>query len=290
MVEQAEIGVIGGSGLQALAAHSDMTEVVLETPFGSPSGPYRVGTVAGRKVAFLARHGAGHRLLPSEVPYRANVFGMKMLGVTRLVSASAVGSLREDLPPRHFVVVDQFIDRTWGRASTFFGDGLVAHVGLADPTCSQMRPLAAAAAREAGAQVREGGTYVCIQGPQFSTRAESKMHRAWGADVVGMTNVTEARLAREAELCYCSLAMVTDYDCWREGGEDVSVDMLLEVLHDNAARASDALGNLVASLPRETSCPCTSALATALITDRKAIPGAVRSSLRPLVGKYLDES
>jgi 5'-methylthioadenosine phosphorylase len=289
-MQRADIGVIGGSGLYALAGLEGLEEVALETPFGAPSGPLRVGTVAGRRVAFLARHGAGHRLLPSEVPYRANVFAMKMLGVRRIVSASAVGSLREDLPPRTFVVVDQFIDRTWGRPSTFFGEGLVAHVGLADPTCQEMIPLAAQAARDAGAPVHEGGTYVCIQGPQFSTRAESRMHRAWGADIVGMTNVTEARLAREAQLCYCCLAMVTDYDCWREGEQDVSVEMLLEVLHENAQRASDAVARLVASLPREPACGCGRSLATALITDRAAVPGATRAALRTLVGEYLEET
>ncbi len=281
----AEIGVIGGSGLQALAAQRGLEEVRLHTPFGDPSGSYLLGTVAGRRVAFLARHGAGHRLMPSEVPYRANIWGFRQLGVTRLVSASAVGSLREELVPRHFVIVDQFIDRTWGRPSTFFGEGCVAHVGLAEPTCPQLGPLAAQAAREAGATVHDRGTYVCIQGPQFSTRAESHLHRAWGADVVGMTNATEARLAREAGLCYCAVAMVTDYDCWREDEAGVSVDALLAVLRDNATLAAETVGRLVGMLP-ERACACGKALEGAVITDPKSVPANLRARLALILGEH----
>lgn len=286
----AEIGVIGGSGLYALASQQDFEEIVLETPWGAPSGPYRLGVVGGRKVAFLARHGAGHRYLPSEVPYRANIWGFRQLGATRLISASACGSLHESMAPRHFVIVDQFIDRTWGRESTFFGDGLVGHVSFADPTCGEMMPLAAAAARKAGAVVHERGTYVCIQGPQFSTRAESLLHRSWGAHVVGMTNVTEARLAREAGLCYCAVAMVTDWDCWKPEEEGVNVDALLAILRENAQRANETVGHIIASLPRSRSCHCGHALDAALITDPRQVPPATKAQLSLILEKRLGES
>jgi 5'-methylthioadenosine phosphorylase len=286
-MEPVEIGIIGGSGLYALASQSDMVEVEVDTPWGSPSGHYRVGTVAGRRVAFLARHGVGHRLAPSEVNFRANVWGFKQLGVSCLLSASAVGSLKEELSPRHFVLVDQFIDRTSGRQTTFFGDGLVAHVSLADPTCARLRELASAAGETLKAKVHARGTYVCIDGPQFSTRAESHLYRSWGADVIGMTNATEARLAREAELCYASVAMVTDFDCWKEDEEAVSVEALLEVLHDNAHLATSLLGRMIETMPATRSCGCGQALATALVTDPKAIPGATRERLSLLVGRYL---
>lgn len=286
-MEPVGVGVIGGSGLQALASQSDARDVHLETPWGAPSGPYRVGMVSGRRVAFLARHGAGHRLSPSEINYRANIWGFKMLGVSRLLSASAVGSLREDFAPRHFVLVDQFIDRTRERASTFFGAGLVAHVSLADPTCPQVPPLAAEAGRAVGATVHEHGAYVCMEGPQFSTRAESNLYRSWGADVIGMTNATEARLAREAEICYASIAMVTDYDCWKEDEAHVNVDILLSVLRDNAARVTALMARLVEILPEARDCACGQALATALVTDPKAIPADTRRRLDLLVGRYL---
>ena len=285
-MESVEIGVVGGSGLYSLASQSDSREVMLDTPWGAPSAPYRIGTVSGRRVAFLARHGVGHRLAPGEINYRANVWGFKMLGVTRLLSASAVGSLKEGLAPRHFVLVDQFIDRTRGRASSFFGGGLVAHVGLADPTCPQLRGVAAGAGRDAGAVVQERGTYLCMEGPQFSTRAESALHRSWGADVVGMTNATEAKLAREAEICYACVAMVTDYDCWKEGEEDVTVDALLAVLHDNAAQATALVARLIERLPEERTCRCGSALATALVTDPKVVTSEARERLSLLISKY----
>jgi 5'-methylthioadenosine phosphorylase len=289
-VSAADIGVVGGSGLYALASQEKFEEIVLETPWGSPSGPYRIGVVGGRKVAFLARHGAGHRYLPAEVPYRANIWGFRQLGVTRLISASACGSLREEMAPRHFVVVDQFIDRTWGRESTFFGDGLVGHVSFAEPTCSAMGPLAAEAARKAGATVHEGGTYVCIQGPQFSTRAESLLHRSWGAHVVGMTNVTEARLSREAGMCYCVVAMVTDYDCWKVDEEGVSVEALLGILKENAQRANDTIGHLIAQLPAKRACACAGALDCALITDPRHVPPATQAQLKLILGERLRES
>ena len=286
--EPIRIGILGGSGIQSLAGQSDLEDVKLETPWGDPSGPYRVGRVAGRRVAFLARHGAGHRLLPSEINYRANVWGFRMLGVERLLSLSAVGSLREALAPRHFVVVDQFIDRTHRRAGTFFGGGMAAHVSLADPTCPELRGLAATAGTDVGARIHPRGTYVCMEGPQFSTRAESNLYRSWGADVIGMTNGTEARLAREAELCYASIAMVTDYDCWREGEEAVTVEALLSVLHDNAAQASALAGRLVERLSEARSCHCGSALAAALVTDPGAVPPDARERLALLVGRYSD--
>ena len=283
----AEIGIIGGSGLYALAAQSGLEEVEVDTPFGSPSGPYRLGEVAGRKVAFLSRHGAGHRYMPSELNYRANVWGMKALGVSRIVSASAVGSLKQEYAPRHFVIVDQFIDRTKDRPCTFFGDGLVAHVGFAEPLCPQLRSLAVKAAGQEEVTVHEGGTYVCMEGPQFSTKAESHLYRSWGADVIGMTNLTEAKLAREAEICYVTLAMVTDYDCWHEEEEHVSVEALLGHLKANAEAANRLAAALVASIPEERACGCGQALKTALITRPEAIPKAARERLGLLVDRYL---
>jgi 5'-methylthioadenosine phosphorylase len=286
-MSEAEIGVIGGSGLHAIAHESRSEEVVLSTPWGPPSGALRVGTVAGRRVAFLARHGEGHVLLPSEINYRANVWAMRMLGVTRIVSASAVGSLREEMRPRDFVVVDQFVDRTTRRASTYFGDGLVAHVSMAHPTCAELRGLAELAGREAGLVVHGRGTYVCIEGPQFGTLAESRLYRSWGGHVVGMTNATEARLAREAEICYASLAMVTDYDCWNEAEEHVSVEMLLGHLRSNAEAALRTLALLLGRIPAERTCPCARALDTALITDPARVPSATRDRLELLLAGRL---
>jgi 5'-methylthioadenosine phosphorylase len=287
-VSQAEVGIIGGSGLYALAGHGEMEEVTLDTPFGAPSGSYRVGEVSGRKVAFLARHGEGHVLMPSELNYRANIWGFKKLGVTRLLSASAVGSLKEELPPRHFVMADQFIDRTRLRTATFFGDGMVAHVGFADPICPELRPLAFEVASDLDLPVQDRGTYVCMEGPQFSTRAESELYRSWGADVIGMTNLTEAKLAREAELCYLTVAMVTDYDCWKAEEEPVTVEMLLGHLQANAEAVQGLLETLLLRLPAEASCSCSQALATALITRPESVPPETRERLSLLVDKYLD--
>ncbi len=285
---RAEIGIIGGSGLYAVEEIEDLEEVRLETPFGAPSDAYIVGRLAGRGVAFLARHGRGHRLIPSEINYRANVYGFKMLGVGRIIAAGAVGSLKEDVHPMDLVFPDQFIDRTRLRTSTFFGDGVVAHVGMADPVCAAMREALAGAALTCGARVHDGGTYVCMEGPQFSTRAESRLYRSWGATVIGMTNLQEAKLAREAEICFATMALVTDYDCWHETEESVSIETVLGYLRSNAAMARRVIASAVSSLPAERSCGCGSALASAIITDRAAIPPATRKKLGLLVDKYLD--
>jgi 5'-methylthioadenosine phosphorylase len=259
----------------------------VSTPFGDPSGPFVLGTLRGRRVAFLARHGAGHRLLPSELNFRANIFGMKMLGVEYILSASAVGSLKEEYKPLDIVVPDQFIDRTKGRVSTFFGRGLAAHVGFAHPFCKKLSAVAAGSGRRAGATVHEGGTYVCMEGPQFSTLAESKLYRSWGADVIGMTNLQEAKLAREAEICYTTLALVTDYDCWHPDHDSVTVEMVIAVLMQNAVTAQGIIAEAVAQLPFERTCECATALKYALITRPEAVPDATRRELEPLVGKYL---
>jgi len=285
------IGVIGGSGLYDMEALRIFEERTVETPFGPPSDPFVIGELEGRRVAFLARHGKGHRLLPTELDYRANIFGFKLLGVERILAVGAVGSLKEAYPPGHVVVPDQFIDRTRHRADTFYGDGLVVHVSLADPVCPELTGWLAEAAGEAGADVHRGGTYVCMEGPQFSTRAESFLYRSWGADVIGMTNLQEAKLAREAEICYATLAMVTDYDCWHEEEEAVSVDAVLKILRRNSRTAQDVVRRVVARLPesRGDGCVCGEALATALITDPAHVPRETVEKLRPLVGKYFPE-
>ena len=282
------IGVIGGSGLYAMDGLDVSEERVVETPFGDPSDAYVLGELDGAKVAFLARHGRGHRLLPSELNYRANIFGFKLLGVERLVSVSAVGSMKLDYRPTDIVVVDQFYDRTRHRADTFFGDGLVAHVSLAEPICAALIDQFVGAAEAAGARVHRGGTYLCMEGPQFSTRAESEIYRQWGVDVIGMTNLQEAKLAREAEICYGTLAMVTDYDCWHEEEEAVSGEAVMEVVSQNAATAQDVVRRIVRKLPDERACACGEALETSLITDRSHIPAETLAKLRPLVGKYLE--
>ena len=286
-MEHVRIGIIGGSGLYDMADVTDRTEVTLTTPFGDPSGPYLLGTLRGKRVAFLSRHGAGHRLSPSELNYRANIFGMKMLGVEFLLSASAVGSLKEDLPPLDIVMPDQFIDRTKGRISTFFGRGLVAHVAFAHPICRTLSEVAYDSGRRIGASVHKGGTYVCMEGPQFSTLAESRLYRSWGADVIGMTNLQEAKLAREAEICYATIALVTDYDCWHPDHDSVTVDMIVANLMQNATTAQQIIAGAVERLPYARTCECASALKYALITRPEAIPPAVREELAPLVDKYL---
>jgi 5'-methylthioadenosine phosphorylase len=282
------IGVVGGSGLYAMDGLEVLEERRLETPFGVPSDAYVIGLLAGQKVAFLPRHGRGHRLLPTEVPYRANVYGFKTLGVEWLLGVGAVGSMKIEYKPTDIVVPDQFFDRTRHRVDTFFGDGLVAHVSLADPVCNRLAALAADCAEAAGATVHRGGTYLCMEGPQFSTRAESRIYRQWGVDVIGMTNLQEARLAREAELCYASLAMVTDYDCWHETEEAVSVEAVIAALHANARMAQDVVARVVERLgqapPR--SCPCADALATALLTDPKVVPETTLERLAPIVSRY----
>jgi 5'-methylthioadenosine phosphorylase len=289
MTSTPRIGIIGGSGLYDMAELTDREERVVTTPFGDPSGPLVLATLRGRRVAFLARHGVGHRLLPSELNFRANIYALKVLGVEWILSASAVGSLRDDYRPQDLVVPDQFYDRTRGRISTFFGDGLVAHVSFAHPFCAPLSAMLSAAAARAGATVHNGGTYVCMEGPQFSTVAESTAYRAAGFDIIGMTNLQEAKLAREAEICYTTLALVTDYDCWHPDHASVTVEMIVANLMANAAMAQQVLANAVEQLPISRDCECARALASAIITQPAVIPAAIKQKLRPLVGKYLDK-
>ncbi|HTV03630.1 MAG TPA: S-methyl-5'-thioadenosine phosphorylase [Luteitalea sp.] len=282
-----QIGIIGGSGLYDMAELTDRHEVIVDTPFGPPSGPYVTGTLGGTRVAFLARHGAGHRITPSELNFRANIYGFKTLGVERILSASAVGSLREEMAPLDLVIPDQFIDRTRGRVSTFFGDGLVGHIAFADPVCGHVAQVAYDAAVAAGAKVHKGGTYVCMEGPAFSTRAESHLYRSWGAHIIGMTNLQEAKLAREAEICYATIALVTDYDCWHPDHDHVTVEMVIQNLTQNARTAQQVIAGAISALanaPR--TCGCGQALATALITRPELVPADTRRTLGPIVGKY----
>jgi 5'-methylthioadenosine phosphorylase len=286
-LQTAEIGIIGGSGLYAMPGLTNVREERVETPFGDPSDAFILGELEGRKVAFLARHGRGHRLLPSELNFRANIYAMKKLGVERILSVSAVGSLKEEHKPTDFVIPDQFIDRTFARVGTFFGDGIVAHVGFGDPVCGTVAAALAGACAGVGVVGKRGGTYVCMEGPQFSTRAESNLYRSWAADVIGMTNLQEAKLAREAEICYATMAMVTDYDCWREGHDDVTIDQIVAVLHQNADNAAKVVKAAVAAMPAERNCACASALKYAVLTDPKVIPAATRAKLALLLDKYL---
>jgi 5'-methylthioadenosine phosphorylase len=281
------IGIIGGSGLYSMPGFEAQEERAIETPWGSPSDHYVVGLLAGKEVAFLARHGRGHRLSPSELNFRANIYGFKSLGVERILSLSAVGSLKEEHKPLDFVIPDQFVDRTRGRVSTFFGQGLVAHIGFSHPICPQLSRLAFAAAEETGVTAKLGGTYLCMEGPAFSTLAESNLYRSWGMDVIGMTNLQEAKLAREAEICYATIAMVTDYDCWHPEHEAVTVTDIIANLTKNADNAAKVVAAAVRSMPEARECKCGSALAHALITDPKTIPDATRKKLELLVGKYL---
>ena len=284
---EAEIGIIGGSGLYSMPGLMGIQEVTLETPFGDPSDAYVLGTLEGRKVAFLARHGRGHRLLPSELNFRANIYGMKQLGVDRIISLSAVGSLKEEHRPTDFVIADQFIDRTFHRASTFFGDGIVAHVGFGDPICPEVARTVHQSCQDAGLVSKLGGVYVCMEGPQFSTKAESSLYRSWGADVIGMTNLQEAKLAREAEICYATMAMVTDYDCWHPHHDEVTVDQVVKVLSTNAENAARAVKLAVHLMPRRRMCRCGSALQHAIMTDPAKIPRDARRRVGLLVDKYL---
>jgi 5'-methylthioadenosine phosphorylase len=286
-LQKAEIGIIGGSGLYSMPGLTNVREERVETPFGDPSDAFVLGDLEGRRVAFLARHGRGHRILPSELNFRANIYAMKILGIERILSISAVGSLKEEHKPTDFVIPDQFIDRTFARVSTFFGEGIVGHVGFGDPVCGTVTQVFEAACKEVGVVGKRGGTYVCMEGPQFSTRAESNLYRSWGADVIGMTNLQEAKLAREAEICYATVAMVTDYDCWRAGHDDVTVDQIVAVLHQNAENAAKVVKAAVRGMPAERKCACTSALQYAILTDRKAIPDATRQKLALLLDKYL---
>jgi len=288
-METAEVGIIGGSGLYDMEGFESPREVAVETPFGAPSDRVVVGTLGGRRVAFLARHARGHRLLPSELNFQANVFALKLLGVDSILSVSAVGSLKEKYAPLHMVIPDQLLDRTTQRRSTFFGRGLVAHVAFAHPFCPVLSETLAAACAAAKATVHRGGTYVCIEGPQFSTRAESELYRAWGMDLVGMTNLQEAKLAREAELCYATLAMVTDYDCWHPDHDSVTADQIIANLVQNAARAKAVLRAALAALPaRPRPCECASALKQALVTPPELVPPEVKRELAPIIGKYME--
>jgi 5'-methylthioadenosine phosphorylase len=286
-LEQAEIGIIGGSGLYSMKGLTNVHEVAVETPFGTPSDPYVLGTLAGRKVAFLARHGRGHRILPTELNFRANIHGFKQLGVERILSVSAVGSLKQELKPTDFVIPDQFYDRTRQRVSTFFGEGMVAHIAFGDPICPELAAIVARAGNAAGVVTSSGGTYVCMEGPQFSTKAESNVYRAQGFDVVGMTNLQEAKLAREAEICYVTIAMVTDYDCWHPDHDHVTVEQIIGVLTVNAENAANVVREAVAALPATRGCKCGDALAMAIMTAPEAIPPATRARLDLLVRKYL---
>lgn len=286
-MEKVRIGIIGGSGLYDMAELTDRSEVAIDTPFGAPSGKILLGTVKDRRVAFLARHGQGHRILPSELNFRANIFAMKMLGVERILSASAVGSLKEELAPLDIVLPDQFVDRTSGRISTFFGNGLAAHIAFADPVCPDLLDRVHTAATKSGIRAVRGGTYLCMEGPAFSTKAESNLYRSWGMDVIGMTNLQEAKLAREAEICYVTMALVTDYDCWHESHDVVTVDMIIGNLMQNSRNAQTVIIGTIEDLPDERKCKCGQALRHALITDKSVIPQEVRSKLSPILGKYL---
>jgi 5'-methylthioadenosine phosphorylase len=281
------LSVIGGSGVYDMEALADVEEIRVDTPFGHPSDAIIVGTLHGKRVAFLPRHGRGHRLTPSQVPYRANIWALKALGVPRIISVNACGSMKERYAPRHVVIPDQIYDNTKQRPLTFFGQGLVAHISLADPYCEELRVLAGEAVQQAGATVHMGGTLVAIEGPRFSTKAESRIFRQWGVDLIGMTAMPEAALAREAEICYASIAHVSDYDVWHETEEPVTVEQVIEILHANAERSKRAIEVLVQKLPEGRSCDCRNALAVALITQRDEIPPETVERLRPIVGKYL---
>ncbi len=283
----AQIGIIGGSGLYSMPGFESQQEQAIDTPWGAPSDAYAIGTLAGREVAFLARHGRGHRLAPAEINYRANIYGFKKLGVERIISLGAVGSLKEEHKPLDFVLPDQFFDRTKDRPSTFFGEGRVVHIGFADPVCPQLVNVLYEACAAESITVKRGGTYVCMEGPQFSTKAESNVYRGFGMDVIGMTNLQEAKLAREAEICYVSVAMVTDYDCWHDAHESVTVEQIISNLLKNAENACKVVARAAAAMPEARECGCGCALANAIITDRKMIPDATRKKLELLVGKYL---
>lgn len=286
-MSKAEIGIIGGSGLYGMAGLTDVREERVETPFGEPSDPVVLGTLEGRQVAFLARHGKGHRILPSELNFKANIYAMKKLGVTSILSVSAVGSLKEEHKPTDFVIPDQFIDRTFSRSATFFGEGVVGHVAFGDPVCPVVSDVFVQACAEIGVVGKKGGTYVCMEGPQFSTRAESNLYRSWGADIIGMTNLQEAKLAREAEISYATLAMVTDYDCWYEGHDDVTIDQVIAVMHQNSGNAQKVVKAAVRLMPTDLSAsPAQTAAKFAIMTDKSLIPAETKRKLDVLFGKY----
>jgi 5'-methylthioadenosine phosphorylase len=283
----AEVGIIGGSGLYSMNGLTKTREIEVKTPFGAPSDAIVLGMLEGKRVAFLARHGRGHRILPSEINFRANVYAMKLLGVERVISVSAVGSLMETLQPGEFLVPDQFVDRTKNRVSTFFGEGLVAHVGFDKPTCGQLSGVLADASVHCGVMVHRRGTYVCIEGPQFSTLAEANMHRQMRFEVIGMTNVTEAKLAREAEICYATIAMITDFDCWHPEHESVTASQIIATLVQNAENAQRVLREAVRAMPEDRNCKCGAALKHALVTDMKLVPKATKKKLEAIIGKYI---
>jgi 5'-methylthioadenosine phosphorylase len=284
---KAEIGIIGGSGLYNMDGLTNVTELSIETPFGAPSEVFALGTLEGRQVAFLARHGKGHRILPSELNFKANIYAMKSLGVTSILSVSAVGSLKEEHKPTDFVIPDQFIDRTFSRSATFFGEGVVGHIAFGDPVCPIVSDVFAQACAEVGVVGKRGGTYICMEGPQFSTRAESNLYRSWGADVIGMTNLQEAKLAREAEISYATLAMVTDYDCWFEGHDSVTIEQVIAVMHQNSGNAQKVVKAAVRLMPTDLSAsPAQTAAKFAIMTDRAAIPAETKAKLDLLYGKY----
>lgn len=286
---QAIIGVIGGSGLYEIEGLSNVSEVVIETPYGPTSDVLVTGELFGVKLIFLPRHGRGHRLLPSEVPFAANIYAMKKLGVERIISVSAVGSMREEIVPGHIVIPDQFFDRTLGkRPMTFFGEGVAGHVQFADPVCKDLSTVLHKAAQGVGATVHRGGTYLCMEGPQFSTRAESQIYRSWGVDIIGMTNINEARLAREAEICYGTIALATDYDCWHEAHDDVSIESIIAIIQQNVAMARKIIAGAVAHLAVERSCACKDALQFAIMTNKALIPQATKEKLAVIMGRYLD--
>jgi 5'-methylthioadenosine phosphorylase len=287
-VPEAEIGILGGTGLYAIDGITNVREVRIATPLGDPSDAYIIGTLEGRKVAFLSRHSRGHRILPSEVNYRANVYGFKLLGVTRVISVSAVGSLREEIRPCDIVFADQFIDKTH-RPSTFFGEGLVAHIAFARPVCGELSKGLYDTAVSLGVRAHLGGTYVCMEGPAFSTKAESRLHRLWGGDVIGMTGATEAKLFREAEICYATMNLATDYDCWHESEEGVTVEMIMENLRKNIDNAKRIIKKAVAGLPDEAGCGdgCGDALRGTFVTDGRLIPAATKRKLKAIIGRYI---
>jgi 5'-methylthioadenosine phosphorylase len=281
------VGVIGGSGLYEMEGLEEVQEISLTTPFGDPSDSFILGRLEGKKVAFLPRHGKGHRISPSSLNFRANIYAMKLLGVQWIIGVSAVGSMKESIHPGHMVIPNQFIDRTTGRANTFFSDGIVGHISFADPVCPVLSQILFQAGKEVGATIQKDGTYLCIEGPQFSTRAESKLYRTWGVDIIGMTNLPEAKLAREAEICYATIAFVTDYDCWHDEEEDVSVKEILRILAKSAKTAKSAIRNAMKYLPEKRECLCAHALEHTLITGKKMIPEKTKKDLEPIIGKYL---
>ena len=284
-MQTAMIGIIGGSGLYHIEGLENIEEITIDTPFGKPSDVYIKGTLSGKEVAFLPRHGRGHTILPSELNFRANILGFKKLGVEYIISVSAVGSMKEEYKPTDILIPDQFFDHTKGRINTFFGNGLVAHIGLAEPTCLKLNDILFQAAKEVDCTIHKGGTYICIEGPQFSTKAESNIYRKWGVDVIGMTNIPEAKLAREAEICYSTLALVTDYDVWHETEENVSADAIIKIINQNVNTAKQIIKNALLKIPSQRSCSCASALEAALLTPKDKIPPKVKADLLPIIEK-----